>query len=416
MTDSNIQLAQASSISVKQVADNAQDDQNETTSSEEFLNILQELCEGQIVCDEGITLEFEQKVDISDQQENLLKIFDTVGIEDCHSIDENLMVIPKVLEFDIRQTTDANLNNLLLQDTQEQEESTKIVECLTQEAICNTELKFPFYPMQPENQKHVKNEESVIQYDQIIEGKIFINLHYAALNKKVENVTPIEGFKYNETEYYQNNPQEAVKLPFISADVDITASRRNKEFFQFAYEYKDNCYDLDYENTYTSYFNQQKGILSHKMNFSLETLSNKLTSQVNLTVCNALQSDNKQLVVQLEPAELGKIEVVVDIYGKERNITINADKISTYELLKKCSCEFLDNIRAEDEKSDLSTNLTFNYKDLSQNNDRKQEFNLQGRADFCHDENIDIINGLQPKKVSILFIPIDIDKQLDILV
>lgn len=360
-------------VSVKSIADNTEGNQSEITSFEEFLDILQQLCEEQLINNEDVMLKPEQ-------EGNLLKTF-VENTEHKNVIYENLVIMPEALNFDISQSTDVNL---LLQNTEEQKESINIDESSIQETPHSTELNFPFYPIKPDNQKCVQDEVDIKQDSRIL--------------KK------------------ENDPQEENSLPFISKEIDTAISKQDDGFYRLIYDYRDNCYDVDYKHTHTNYFNQQRGVLTHRMNFSLGTLNSKLTHQVNFTISDAIHSNNKQIIAQLEPSELGKIEIIIDLCSNERNIIINADKISTYELLKKCSGELLDNIRSEDVESNISTNLTFNYKDSNQNNDKKQEFDIEERTEIYNNENISIANGLQPKKLSVLFIPIDVDRQLDILV
>lgn len=377
-------------VSKTPIADNVADNQNEATLSEDFLTVLQQLCEGE---------NLEQEVgNIPQEGASLLQFSDVLNAETNNFIYQNIIIAPKVQEFDVSQNTDTIL---LFQNTEEQKDNVKIDELIIQEPPATTEVKFPFCTVQTtqsDNQKYVQNDNPLHQ---------------------IKEAIPFKNFEYNEaTEYYQNDPQQADRLPFISKEVDATVSMQSDGFHHLAYEYKDNYYDADtgYQHAHASYFTQQKGSISHKMNFSLDTLENKLINQVNFTITDAIHNNNKQITVQLEPAELGKIEIIVDICNNERNITINADKISTYELLKEGKGEFLDNIKSEDAQNNVSTSLTFNYKDLSQNDSKEQLFDAQKRTEIYNNKDSDIANGLEPKKLSILFIPIDIDKQLDILV
>ena len=419
-------LLQINDTSVKSVSDNVQGNKHQAISSEEFIDILQKLSEGQPISNNSVNIECEQEVGKNCQLEISTEIFDTTCTESNCFSDEELMLAPKALNFDIRQNTDLNLE-ILPQGIEDQQENKDIVGCMMQENLCgielkegvvvenleqknpyDAELKFPFNPVQFKEQEYVYDDKISSQ-----EGE-FINDRYNIISKKVGVIIPS---KYDDaTPYYQNDYQEVDELSFIFTKVDTTTFKQDKKFDRFVYEYKDSVYELGHEHAYTSYFNQQKGILNHKINLSLKRLDSKLIDQVNFSISNTLQEDNKRFIVQLEPAELGKIEIIVDICGRERNIAINADKISTYELLRKYGNEFLDNIKSADAENNLLTNIAFSYKDLSQNADENQEFDLQKRIDVYNEEDGNVANDLQLKKISMLFIPIDIDKQLDILV
>jgi len=100
--------------------------------------------------------------------------------------------------------------------------------------------------------------------------------------------------------------------------------------------------------------------------------------------------------------------------GKERNIIVNSDKISTFELLKKHSDEFLSSIKSSDSENDITTNLSFNYKDLSQNGDGGDDQLQKGRISV-EGKNNALLNGITEHRMSLVFIP-DIDKKVDVCV
>ena len=148
------------------------------------------------------------------------------------------------------------------------------------------------------------------------------------------------------------------------------------------------------------------------MNFSLDSLSNKLINQVNFLISATANQKDNNTIVQLEPVELGKIEIIVNNQGKERSIIVNSDKISTFELLKKHSDEFLNSVKSSDAENGIETNLTFNYKDLSQNNQtedqsRKGQISVEGKNDT-------VLNGVVEHKMSLIFMPFDVDKKVDV--
>ena len=100
--------------------------------------------------------------------------------------------------------------------------------------------------------------------------------------------------------------------------------------------------------------------------------------------------------------------------GKERNIIVNSDKISTFELLKKHSDEFLSSVKSSDSENGIATNLTFNYKDLSQNNQAEDQ-SQKGRMSV-EGKNNTVLNGVAEHRMSLIFMPFDIDKNVDVWV
>ena len=111
---------------------------------------------------------------------------------------------------------------------------------------------------------------------------------------------------------------------------------------------------------------------------------------------------------------LYKIEIIVNNQGKERNIIVNSDKISTFELLKKHSDEFLGSIKSSDSENDITTNLSFNYKDLSQNGADRDDQLQKGRISV-EGKNNALLNGITEHRMSLVFIP-NIDKKVDVCV
>ena len=140
-----------------------------------------------------------------------------------------------------------------------------------------------------------------------------------------------------------------------------------------------------------------------------------MINQVNFFISATTNQKENNTVVQLEPAELGKIEIIVSNQGKERNIIVNSDKISTFELLKKHSDEFLSSIKSSDSENDITTNLSFNYKDLSQNGDGGDDQLQKGRLSV-EGKNNALFNGVTEHRMSLVFMPFDIDKNLDVWV
>ena len=100
--------------------------------------------------------------------------------------------------------------------------------------------------------------------------------------------------------------------------------------------------------------------------------------------------------------------------GKERNIIVNSDKISTFELLKKYSDEFLSSVKSSDSENGIATNLTFNYKDLSQNNQTEDQ-SQKGRLSV-EGKNYTVLNGVVEHRMSLIFMPFDVDKNVDVWV
>ena len=184
---------------------------------------------------------------------------------------------------------------------------------------------------------------------------------------------------------------------------------------EVTFKFNETLSDADYRYGHNAYFNSTKPITNAKINFSLDSLDSKLINQVNFFISATTNQKENNTVVQLEPAELGKIEIIVSNQGKERNIIVNSDKISTFELLKKHSDEFLSSIKSSDSENDITTNLSFNYKDLSQNGDGGDDQLQKGRLSV-EGKNNALFNGVTEHRMSLVFMPFDIDKNLDVWV
>ena len=164
-------------------------------------------------------------------------------------------------------------------------------------------------------------------------------------------------------------------------------------------------------------YNNTKSITEGRINFSLDSIETKLVNQVTFSISKAISSKENSTVVQLEPAEFGKIEIIVTNQGKERNIVINSDKISTFELLRKHNDEFLNNIKFGETESDVSTNLTFNYKDLSDSSQSQREQQASDKKSIIFDnENDNSFTGWEESRMSVILIPYSVDKNVDMWV
>ena len=240
------------------------------------------------------------------------------------------------------------------------------------------------------------------------------DIRFIGIGKKVEVDFPKIQLKYSESGVYSQNKVDTYdSLPFISSEVD-TKDIRGAEFVDLSSKFSENLSDADYRYGHNAYYNSTKSITNAKMNFSLDSIGNKLVNQVNFLISATANQKDNNTTVQLEPAELGKIEIIVNNQGKERNIIVNSDKISTFELLKKHSDEFLSSVKSSDSENGIATNLTFNYKDLSQNNQAEDQ-SQKGRMSV-EGKNNTVLNGVAEHRMSLIFMPFDIDKNVDVWV
>jgi hypothetical protein len=222
---------------------------------------------------------------------------------------------------------------------------------------------------------------------------------------------------YTESVPYSQGKQIAAShLPFVSPEVD-TKGVINSNFTSMKLEFSENISNADYQYSYENYYNNTKSITEGRINFSLDSIETKLVNQITFSISKAISSKENSTVVQLEPAELGKIEIIVTNQVKERNIVINSDKISTFELLRKHNDEFLNNIKFGETESDVSTNFTFNYKDLSDSSQSQREQQASDKKSIMFDnENDNSFTGCEESRMSVIFIPYNVDKNVDMWV
>ena len=83
--------------------------------------------------------------------------------------------------------------------------------------------------------------------------------------------------------------------------------------------------------------------------------------------------------------------------------------------MKKHSDEFLGSIKSSDSENDIATNLSFNYKDLSQNDAGENDQLQKGQMSF-EGKNNTLLNGITEHRMSLAFLPFDIDKNVDVWV
>jgi hypothetical protein len=400
MTDIDIQINQPITTRGTQKSCNPSD--GEQSKSTNFDDILQ-----------SISTEYEEKVESTSDNNNSQNISascDATNTDEV-TIEEYLQIVPKQITIDTRIQNDLSLLTL--------DENIPIVDGSEAQDTCKlAELDFFCSPIQLSYEACEQTEES--NDAELLQAKIedteFTgdDVRFIGIGKKVETDFPKIQLKYSESEVYvQNKINTYDVLPFISPEVD-TKGIRGTEFVDLSSKFSENLSDADYRYGHNAYYNSTKSITSARMNFSLDSIGNKLINQVNFLISATADQKDNNTIVQLEPAELGKIEIIVNNQGKERNIIVNSDKISTFELLKKHSDEFLSSVKSSDSENGISTNLTFNYKDLSQNNQAEDQ-SQKGRVSV-EGKNNTVLNGVAEHKMSLIFMPFDVDKNVDVWV
>ncbi|MFK7760993.1 MAG: hypothetical protein AB8B46_02575 [Candidatus Midichloriaceae bacterium] len=327
------------------------------------------------------------------------------------TMEEYLQIVPRKIAIDTRAQNDLSLLTL--------DENIPIDDENQAQATCElAELDFFCEPTQLFYEDYAQGEKS--NNTALLQAKIEAaeftgdDVRFIGMGKKIEVDLPKVQLKYSESGvYFQNQVDTYDSLSFVSSGVD-TKDIRSTEFVDLSFKFSENLSDADYRYGHNAYYNGTKSITSAKMNFSLDSLNNKLINQVNFLISATANQKDNNTIVQLEPAELGKIEIIVNNQGKERNIIVNSDKISTFELLKKHSDEFLSSVKSSDSENGIATNLTFNYKDLSQNNQTEDQ-SQKGRLSV-EGKNDTVLNGVAEHRMSLIFMPFDVDKNVDVWV
>ena len=361
----------------------------------------------------SISIEYEEKVQSTSDTNNAQNISascDATNTDEV-TIEEYLQIVPRQIAIDTRIQNDLSLlaldENIPIADGNEAQDTCKLAEL---DFFCTpTQLSYEDYAQGEES-----NDAALLQAK--IEATEFTgdDIRFIGIGKKVEVDFPKIQLKYSESGVYSQNKVDTYdSLPFISSEVD-TKDIRGAEFVDLSSKFSENLSDADYRYGHNAYYNSTKSITNAKMNFSLDSIGNKLVNQVNFLISATANQKDNNTIVQLEPAELGKIEIIVNNQGKERNIIVNSDKISTFELLKKHSDEFLSSVKSSDSENGIATNLTFNYKDLSQNNQAEDQ-SQKGRMSV-EGKNNTVLNGVAEHRMSLIFMPFDIDKNVDVWV
>jgi hypothetical protein len=339
--------------------------------------------------------------------------YSSASIDDVE-IGEYLQITPKQVRVDTRVKTDLSLltlaENAIINNTSG-----------AQDIYKSAELDFFCPTVQLSYEDHEENEKSNNDNNKLpqlqIEATEFTggDVRFIKIGQKIELNFPKIQLNYSKYETYsQNQPEACDSLPFVSSGVDAKEVR-SFDFVDLNFKSNETLSDADYRYGHNAYFNSVKSITNAKINFSLDSLDGKLINQVNFFISATTNQKENNTVVQLEPAELGKIEIIVSNQGKERSIVVNSDKISTFELLKKHGDEFLSSIKSSDSENDITTNLSFNYKDLSQNG-ADEDNQLQKRRISVGGKNNTLLNGVTEHRMSLMFVPFDIDKNVDVWV
>jgi hypothetical protein len=362
---------------------------------------------------QNISIKHEEKVQSTSDTSNIQNIpasCDAANADEV-TMEEYLQIVPRQIAIDTRVQNDLSLltldENIPVADGNEAQDACKLAEL---DFFCTpTQLSYEDYA-----QGEKSNDAVLLQAK--IEAAEFTadDVRFIGMGKKIEVDFPKIQLKYSESgAYSQNKVDSCDSLPFISSGVD-TKDIRSTEFVDLNFKFSENLSDADYRYGHNAYHNSTKSIMNAKMNFSLDSLGNKLANQVNFLISATANQKDNNTIVQLEPAELGKIEIIVNNQGKERNIIVNSDKISTFELLKKNSDEFLSSVKSSNSENGITTNLTFNYKDLSQNNQTEDQ-SQKGRVSV-EEKNNTVLNGVAEHRMSLIFMPFDVDKNVDVWV
>ena len=348
-----------------------------------------------------MSIKCEEKVQSTSDTKNISASCDAANTDEV-TIEEYLQIVPRQITIDTRVQNDLSLLTL---DENKAQDTCELAEL---DFFCRPTKLFYEDPVQDEK----SNEDVLLQAKTEAAEFTGDDVRFIGMGEKIELNFPKVQLKYSESESYsQNKVDNCDSLPFISSGVD-TKDIRSAEFVDLSFKFSENLSDADYRYGHNAYYNSTKSITNAKMNFSLDSLSNKLINQVNFLISATANQKDNNTIVQLEPVELGKIEIIVNNQGKERSIIVNSDKISTFELLKKHSDEFLNSVKSSDAENGIETNLTFNYKDLSQNNQtedqsRKGQISVEGKNDT-------VLNGVVEHKMSLIFMPFDVDKKVDV--
>lgn len=328
-------------------------------------------------------------------------------------VDECIQLRPRDMSLDVRYELDDRLFCIADQSTSGANEEIEVVD-----EVCK--LKFSFVPVEMQYEVSEQDQaysEHADNLDDVGYEGFIDDIGLLKGSEKVEQSLSSINCTFTESGPYNQGKQIAASnLPFVSPKID-TQGVINNDFTNIKLEFSENISNADYQYGYENYYNGTKPITEGRMNFSLDSIETKLVNQVTFSISKAVSSKENNTVVQLEPAELGKIEIIVSNQGKERGIVINSDKISTFELLRKHNDEFLNNVKFGDTENDVTTNLTFNYKDLSGNAQDQREHQALGKKNIVfNSENDNSLTGWGESSMSLIFLPYDVDKNIDVWV
>ncbi|MFQ3307761.1 MAG: hypothetical protein ACI8ZF_001025 [Candidatus Midichloriaceae bacterium] len=221
-------------------------------------------------------------------------------------------------------------------------------------------------------------------------------MEYNLASQEFEQEAVRMNFNFTEDSDYKQNNLESSFPTNLAVD---TSNLKNSTVILQTSETKD-LSTVDYQKSHAMYYEQQKVTSEAKLDFSLEKIETKIVTQINFAVSKAENSGNKRISVQLAPKELGRIEIHIEIINNERTVTINADKISTYEILRRNAAEFSQNLVFDKSDEQMNTNLQFEYKDLSNWNESKdQDFEDKQNTVLLLDKSPAMLNAIIPNTV-----------------
>ena len=151
---------------------------------------------------------------------------------------------------------------------------------------------------------------------------------------------------------------------------------------------------VDFSKATTRYIETSKVIAENQYHAVAE--------QVKVTVVNAIKDNQGKLSVQLEPKELGKMEIVLDVQKDSVTVNIFADKLSTYEMLQKNAEQLNQQVR-DTTGMDLSTNLNFAYRRFNREGNEAEEQLKNMTDDASVSSKNNYANGLPIRSILVRF-------------
>ena len=111
-----------------------------------------------------------------------------------------------------------------------------------------------------------------------------------------------------------------------------------------------------------------KPLLAKTVNI-VQKYGDKIVSQVEANIDTVVVTEKNKFIVHLEPRELGKIEIIFSPAEEGNKLVINADKISTFLVMKQLAQQIKDNLNGH-EGLDAKTDLQLGYKDQGSSNEQ----------------------------------------------